>query len=251
MDVPFDFETGPRKAFSELKDCKNHFFQVRDPWTSASSRAKTHRASPRQTKSSSYITTESAAVSSEKDPWCRHEKQRGNREVTRHFHQVQFSKKGWQNSKVCGMHGACVYSSDCCTCTRKHAQSMHAVICSWQSCTRLNLGFKSIVLNWFADYLSQRMQSAVISGLSPSPPVLCTCGVPQGSVLCPLLLSLYTHQVPKLCPSVHTQVFADDIMLDLSDDSIQHMNAALTQAVQTLANWLGARGLILNEKRCR
>ena len=52
------------KAFCELEDCKNHFFQVRGPWIPASSRAKTHRASPRQTVSSSYISTESAAVSS-------------------------------------------------------------------------------------------------------------------------------------------------------------------------------------------
>ena len=53
-----------RKAFCELEDCKSHFFQVRGPWIPASSRAKTHRASPRQTVSSSYIPTESAAVSS-------------------------------------------------------------------------------------------------------------------------------------------------------------------------------------------
>ena len=51
-----------RKAFSDLEDCKNHFFQVRDPWIPPSGRAKTHRASPTQTVSSSYISTESAAV---------------------------------------------------------------------------------------------------------------------------------------------------------------------------------------------
>ena len=52
------------KAFCELEDSKNHFFQVRGPWIPASSRAKTHRASPRQMESSSYISTESGAVSS-------------------------------------------------------------------------------------------------------------------------------------------------------------------------------------------
>ena len=49
---------------ANLKIAKKHFFQVRSPWIPASSRAKTHRASPRQTVSSSYISTESAAVSS-------------------------------------------------------------------------------------------------------------------------------------------------------------------------------------------
>ena len=52
------------KAFCELEDCKNHFFQVHGPWTPASRRAKTQRASPRQMESSSYISTESTAVSS-------------------------------------------------------------------------------------------------------------------------------------------------------------------------------------------
>ena len=119
--------------FSELEDCKNHFYEVRDPWISASSRAKTYRASPRRAKSSSCISTESAASFVLEDPWRRHGERRGNREVTCHFCHIQFSRKGWMNSKVCGMHGTCVYSSDCCMCMHARRCVHYAVQkeCRW------------------------------------------------------------------------------------------------------------------------
>ena len=72
-----------------------------------------------------------------------------------------------------------------------------------------DLGLQSTVMRWFADYLSGRRQRVFVSGdLSLS--VNCSRDVPQGSVLGPVLFSLYTRPVPTLSPSSHTQVFADD-----------------------------------------
>ena len=63
------------------------------------------------------------------------------------------------------------------------------------------------------------------------------------------MFSLYTRRVPSLSPSSHTQVFADDIMIDYSSKSVDEIRQNLSNAVGTLATWLSDRGLILNEKK--
>ena len=71
--------------------------------------------------------------------------------------------------------------------------------------------FDSTVLNWFSSYLScGSKQGLVRHSLSVEIPLV--CGVPQGSVLCPLLFSLYTRQlselIQKFCVDYH--LFADE-----------------------------------------
>ena len=111
-----------------------------------------------------------------------------------------------------------------------------------------DLGIQSTVLHWFSDYLSGRSQRVVVSG-NMSASVNCSCGVPQGSVLGPVLFSLYTRLVPTLSRSSHTQVFADDIMIDYSSTSVCNIDHHLSEAVSTQATWLRNRGLILNEQK--
>ena len=66
-------------------------------------------------------------------------------------------------------------------------------------------------LDWFSSYLSRRSQQVLVGhALSAGTPLL--CGVPQGSMLGPLLFSLYTRQladiIDKFCIDYH--FFADD-----------------------------------------
>ena len=52
-------------------------------------------------------------------------------------------------------------------------------------------------ISWMESYLSNRCQSVFIDGCL-SPPLAIECGVPQGSILGPLLYILFTNDVPDL-----------------------------------------------------
>ena len=112
------------------------------------------------------------------------------------------------------------------------------------------IGIASIALSWFVSYLSQRKQQVVLSTGEKSAMVECTCGVPQGSVLGPVLFSIYTSNVPKVVPpGSHVQMFADDIMVDVSALDVSTIDDCLSKAVSNLAGHLRSRGLILNETK--
>ena len=75
-------------------------------------------------------------------------------------------------------------------------------------------GFQGTALAWVRSYLSGRTQTVSIDGRLSSPTVI-RCGVPQGSVLVPILFILYT--IPLSCvignhPVSH-QLYADDTQI--------------------------------------
>ena len=98
-----------------------------------------------------------------------------------------------------------------------------------------DLGIGGPPLLWFCSYLSSRKQY-VYSRDQSSQPSPCSRGVPQGSVLGPLLFILYTSSMHSILPSViHHQEFADDIMFDFSDKDPAVVCTTLSNAVTLLA----------------
>ena len=75
-----------------------------------------------------------------------------------------------------------------------------------------NYGIRGVAYDWFKSYLLNRQQYTVINGCVSNLAKI-TCGVPQGSVLGPLLFLLYVNDIANAVPELNVKLFADDTNL--------------------------------------
>ena len=109
-------------------------------------------------------------------------------------------------------------------------------------------GIRGTALDLFKHYLKDRSQYVVYNGLKSEKQQI-TCGVPQGSILGPLLFLIYINDLGEVSSKIFTLLFADDSNLFLSgknpDQLIQEMNLELVKVI----NWLEVNKLSLNLKK--
>ena len=70
-------------------------------------------------------------------------------------------------------------------------------------------GVESTAIEWFRSYLSNRQQVCYVDGVTSSLEYV-TCGVPQGSILGPLLFLVYVNDIAKCLDYGVARLFADD-----------------------------------------
>lgn len=109
-------------------------------------------------------------------------------------------------------------------------------------------GIRGVANNWFRSYLEGRSQFVQLAQ-NQSEIRKISCGVPQGSILGPLLFILYINDVVNVSPLVEMFMFADDTNLFMSNSNveilIQQMNAELCK----LSHWFKINKLSLNIKK--
>ena len=113
-----------------------------------------------------------------------------------------------------------------------------------------HLGLLARSLRWFKLYLSDRRQCVYINGeVSETHPV--DLGVPQGSILGPLLFNVYINSLPTAVTKSELILYADDAVLVFAASTPQELNDALRRDFNLISDWYIDNKLTLNAKKTK
>ena len=120
---------------------------------------------------------------------------------------------------------------------------------------RLNVyyGISELALGWFKSYLSGRTHSVKVGNILSHPAAL-QYGVPQGSVLGPILFSLYTNPISSIIhyhSSINHHFYADDTQLciTLTPTNFSCSIQKLKNCLNDIQNLMSANKLKLNPEK--
>ena len=99
-----------------------------------------------------------------------------------------------------------------------------------------SIGLGSGVVSWFKSYLTDRQQLVDISGVNSSMKYV-TCGVPQGSILGPLLFLIYVNDMEAVVKN-KLLLYADDSAILVSGKDIASIEKELSEDLQRVSGWL-------------
>ena len=109
-------------------------------------------------------------------------------------------------------------------------------------------GIRGKAWDWFNSYLCNRKQCVCLNGIM-SDYKLVTHGVPQGSILGPLLFILYINDIVNCSKYLLFILFADDTNLFFSCKDITHLFNTVNSELDKLSIWFKANKLSLNIKK--
>ena len=104
-------------------------------------------------------------------------------------------------------------------------------------------GFVDNLIAWFTNYLSNRSQ-VVLLGTNLSSPLAVENGVPQGSILGPVLFTLYINELPSCINFSNVIMYADDIVIFcFSSAQLMEVELKLNMELKSLSEWLCGKKL--------
>ena len=109
-------------------------------------------------------------------------------------------------------------------------------------------GFRGVALEWLKSYLTDRKQF-VRYQMHDSGHKTIQCGVPQGSILGPLLFILYINDIVNATSLFDVFLFADDTTLLYSHPDIASQNDIINNELQEICNWFQANKLSVNASK--
>ena len=106
-------------------------------------------------------------------------------------------------------------------------------------------GIRNNALAWFESYLKGRKQYVHLNGANSMINDI-VCGVPQGSVLGPLLFLLYINDLPNISKKLKFYLFADDTNIYYESDNLKSLERTINKELEKLHDWLCLNRLSLN-----
>ena len=107
-----------------------------------------------------------------------------------------------------------------------------------------NYGLRGNAAKLILDYLTNRTQTTIINGIKSNPEKI-TCGVPQGSILGPLLFILFINDLPNQS-NLTTRLFADDACLSYSHKNPTELENIMNKELVIINNWIKSNKLTIN-----
>ena len=112
------------------------------------------------------------------------------------------------------------------------------------------MGVRGNLLLWIENYLLERVQKTICNNnLSEIMDV--KCGVPQGSILGPLLFLVYINDINDIFGKANFQLYADDTVIYNSGTSMAEIKNNLQENVDIFTNWCVVNKLTINTKKTK
>jgi hypothetical protein len=109
-------------------------------------------------------------------------------------------------------------------------------------------GFRGVVLDWFKSYLSNRKQFVSYNSCNSQLKDI-LCGVPQGSILGPLLFILYVNDITSTSNVLDFILFADDTTILYSHENVESQINIVNAELKEVSNWFKANKLSVNASK--
>ena len=106
-------------------------------------------------------------------------------------------------------------------------------------------GLQQSKYNWIQSYLSNRKQQVYVNGVA-SDSCLISTGVPQGSILGPLLFIIFINDLPMTSTFFSTRLYADDTSLTASGSDLDSLLCEINNHLPAIYEWLCSNKLTLN-----
>ena len=111
-------------------------------------------------------------------------------------------------------------------------------------------GIEDMENKWFKSYLNNRNQKCFVNGCLSQNRSL-ACGIPQGTILGPLLFILYINDLPNCLSYTQPRMYADDTNLSFASDSIDTIEHKMNHDLANIKEWLIANKLTLNKSKTK